>query len=377
MTAKANRAINELNTNPDAPLPPWLERKHVSRGELNALAREKIKKAETEASEMESVNIGKEDLAQVALNGSVTRLGQISSVGSGNRWWPLNVSGSASVNLGSSYDSNILQIPDKLAPLVSDKSGVVHSGSVQAAGSSPFGPGTLSGSAAVSSSLNANQDASNLNSFNVSNTLQWSAEESAQGYSWGITNSLNGSFMNIQGYKLYNWANSTSVLVAKRFGSVLSGDFSVNGGFQRFPGVEVVSTNDDRNGPTSGAGVNVNAAFDEVTLGTGVSWTQQNGKGKNFKTNGTTASLSASRPLQLLKSQISLSSSATRSAFPQAEQKRTDLQLNTSLNWGFAVTPISEKTKLSFTGALQSSSSSLPDAAFKKYTLSAAVDHAF
>ncbi|MEY4066021.1 MAG: hypothetical protein RIR26_2229 [Pseudomonadota bacterium] len=379
VTAKANRAIAELKANPDAPLPPWLERKHVSRSELNALAREKMKKAQAEAdsTEVESVKIGKEDMSQVALNGSVVRLGQISGVSGGNRWWPLIVSGSASINLGSTYDSNILQIPDKLAPLVSDKSGVVNSGSLQAAASSPFGPGLLSGSAAVSSSLNANQDASNLNSFNASNTLQWSTDESAEGYSWGVTNALNGSFMNIQGYKLYNWANSTSLLLAKRFNSVLSGDVSVNGGLQKFPGVAVNSVNDDRNGPTAGAGVNLSAALPDVTLGGGVSWSQQNAKGKNFKTNGATASLSASRPLQLLKSQIALSSTATRSAFPKAEQKRSDVLLNTSLNWGFAVTPISEKTKLSFTGAYQSSSSSLPDAAFKKYTLSAAVDHAF
>jgi hypothetical protein len=47
------------------------------------------------------------------------------------------------------------------------------------------------------------------------------------------------------------------------------------------------------------------------------------------------------------------------------------------VNWGFPFKLLSERTKLSFSGSRQSSDSSLPDAAFKKYTFSAAVDHAF
>ncbi|MFZ9520045.1 MAG: hypothetical protein ACO3A4_06155 [Silvanigrellaceae bacterium] len=379
IATKANRALSEIGMNPQKGISPWLERRHISRRELNELSMQRLREAEAEERANGKVSIESVDLktGKVAMDTSAVRLETIARISGWSTWWPLKFTVNSSVNLGSTYDSNILQIPDKLAPLVSDKSGIVHSGSAQLAASSGFGPGNLSATAAVSTSINANQDASNLNSFNGSNNLQWTADETSSGLSWGITNSLTGSFMNTDGYKLYNWANSTGLVVAKRLNESFGLDVSVNGGLQKFPGVAVINISDDRNGPTVGAAVNLNGSVGEFGLGTGFNWSRQSAKGINFKTTGSTISLSASRPISLLKSQISVNGSATRSQFPEAERSRTDSQLSSSVTWSFPVSIVSEKTKMSLSGAGQSSDSSLPDAAFKKYTLSAAVDHAF
>jgi hypothetical protein len=126
-----------------------------------------------------------------------------------------------------------------------------------------------------------------------------------------------------------------------------------------------------------GAAVNLNGNLGEFGFGTGFNWSRQAAKGINFRTTGSTASVNASRPVSFLKSQIALNGSATRSRFPDAERSRTDSQLSSSVTWSFPFSILSEKTKISFSGAGQSSDSSLPDAAFTKYTISAAVDHAF
>jgi tetratricopeptide (TPR) repeat protein len=379
IAAKANRALLEIEKNSQKAISPWLERRHVNRRELNELSMQRLRQAQAEESASQSISTKPVDaqVSTVAMDTNALKLGEIAKVSSRAGWWPLNFTVNSSVNVGSTYDSNILQIPDKLAPLVSDKSGIVHSGSVQLGASSGFGPGNLSATAAVSTSINANQDASNLNSFNGSNNLQWTADETSSGLSWGITNSLTGSFMNTDGYKLYNWANSTGLVVAKRLNESFGMDVSVNGGQQKFPGVAVINSNDDRNGPTMGAAVNLNGTLGELGLGTGFNWSRQSAKGINFKTTGSTVSVSASRPVSLLKSQIALNGSATKSQFPDAERSRTDSQLSSSVTWSFPVSILSEKTKLSFSGSGQSSDSSLPDAAFTKYTISAAVDHAF
>lgn len=379
ISVKANRALAELNANPKKPIPPWLERRHISRSELNEISMQRLKTAQDNevAEEGKPAAQEKSDSSVVAMNSNAVQLGGIAKVSSVSRWWPLNFSATTSVNLSSTYDSNILQIPDKLAPLVSDKSGIVHAGSLQAGANSPFGNGSLNITAAASTSVNANKDASNLNSINTSNNLQWTAEESSAGMSWGITNALAGSFMNTDGYKLYNWSNSTGVVFARRFGAEFGADISANGGLQKFPGVAVNNTKDERNGSTMGAALNLSGSVAGVALGGGAAWTKQDAKGTNFRTNGTTISVNASRPFQFLSSQLSINASSTRSKFPEAERARTDSQLSSSVNWGFPFKLLSERTKLSFSGSRQSSDSSLPDAAFKKYTFSAAVDHAF
>jgi hypothetical protein len=379
LAAKANKAIAELKANPRNPLPPWLERRHISRRELSEISMQRLNKAQKEEASAVKETSQKEppESATVSMNTNQAQLAGIATVSALSPWWPMRFSSSASVNLGSTYDSNILQIPDKLAPLVSDKSGIVHAGSFQVGANSGFGPGNVTITAAASTSINANKDASNLNSINASNNLQWTADETASGFGWGLTNALSGSFMNTDGYKLYNWSNSTGLILAKRVNNSFGVDISGHAGLQRFPGVKVVSNNDDRNGPTVGAACNLNASLGDASLSSGVAWSKQNSKGKNFRTTGTTLSLNATKPFQLLTSQVSFNASATRSAFPEAERSRTDSLFSSTLSWGFPVPMLSERTKLSFSAGNQMSKSSLPDAAFTKYTISAAVDHAF
>lgn len=286
---------------------------------------------------------------------------------------------SANLNLSllSGYDANILQISDSIAPSAAGLGSFYSTAGLQGVFAGSGLGGVLSVSGSLGYTYNFAEIASGLNNLSTSAGLQWSTPPSGisrVGFSMGWVTS--GSFMESGGYGLYALSSTLQPTLAVRISDSVNMDWSVNGGINQFPGVELTSTQDDRSGTQAGTNLGVRSLIGSGQLGISFGYARQFATGDNFKTVSYNSALSYSRGLPWLQSTVNGTLSYSMVSYPLSDTSRNDRLASATVGWSAPFKIWDQKFQVSPSMNWSSSSSNVDSASFSKTALNLQVVYA-
>lgn len=266
------------------------------------------------------------------------------------------------------YDTNVLLYSDATTATTSatSTSSPFFSGFVDFGLAEEFQESEFTGGLIGAYTYYTQEDVQQFNSIFSQLDLDYSTVPTGNhGFAWGIGNRFLITFLNPDGYTLFNAVDTPRFVLAYHHSATQISELQLQGGYQHYRTTSSDDPDDDRTGPIVTPYLNHQLYFGVNSINATLGYEGVFASGKNYVSHGSRMRLQFARPILGFTTAMGLESGIF--FYPDAEEERRDILVSPSIGLGRR---FFQKVQASLQYSFRRNWSKLESAQYKKHLVS-------